>query len=87
MDSFIPDLKALHPEVIVVGGDHSSPAVLRAHSWHPVPTLIYSQNVRPDGITKFGERACAAGSLGIFPAKDIMPIALANAGRIAKYGA
>jgi len=87
VDSFIPDLKALHPDVIVVGGDHSSPAVLRAHSWHPVPTLIYSQNVRPDGITKFGERACAAGSLGIFPAKDIMPIALANAGRIAKYGA
>jgi 2,3-bisphosphoglycerate-independent phosphoglycerate mutase len=87
VDSFIPDLKSLNPDVIIIGGDHSSPAVLRAHSWHPVPTLIYSKYIRPDGIPIFGERACAGGSLGIFPAKNIMPIALANAGRIAKYGA
>jgi 2,3-bisphosphoglycerate-independent phosphoglycerate mutase len=87
VDSYIPGLLTLQPDVVIVSGDHSSPAVLRSHSWHPVPTLLYSKYVRPDGINKFGERACAGGSLGVLPAKDIMPIALANAGRIAKYGA
>jgi 2,3-bisphosphoglycerate-independent phosphoglycerate mutase len=87
VDSYIPGLLTLQPDVVIVSGDHSSPAVLRSHSWHPVPTLLYSKYVRPDGIKKFGERACAGGSLGVLPAKDIMPIALANAGRIAKYGA
>lgn len=87
VDTFIPGLMALQPDVVIVGGDHSSPAVLRSHSWHPVPTLIYSKNVRPDGISSFGERACAGGSLGVLPAKHIMPVALANAGRVGKYGA
>ena len=87
VDSFIPGLMALQPDVVIVSGDHSSPAVLKSHSWHPVPTLIYARNVRPDGIAEFGERVCAHGSLGILPAKDIMPIALANAGRMSKYGA
>lgn len=87
VDSLIPELISLQPDVVVVGGDHSSPAVLKSHSWHPVPTLIYSKYARPGGAVKFGERACAGGSLGVLPAKDIMPIALANAGRIAKFGA
>ncbi len=87
IDAHIPRLLALQPDVLVVGGDHSSPAVLRAHSWHPVPTLVYSRHVLPDGIAAFGERACARGSLGVFPATHILPLALANAGRIAKYGA
>jgi 2,3-bisphosphoglycerate-independent phosphoglycerate mutase len=87
VDALIPRLMALQPDVFIVGGDHSSPAVLKAHSWHPVPALLYSRFVRADGVSEFGERACARGSLGVFPAKDIMPIALANAGRIAKYGA
>ncbi len=83
----LPRLLALRPDVVIVSGDHSSPAVLKSHSWHPVPTLLYSKVVRPDRIAEFGERACARGSLGILPAKHIMPIALANAGRLAKYGA
>jgi 2,3-bisphosphoglycerate-independent phosphoglycerate mutase len=87
VDELIPRLVALDPDVIIVSGDHSSPAVLKSHSWHPVPTLLYSKIVRPDGIPEFGERACLRGSLGIIPAKDVMPLALANAGRIAKYGA
>lgn len=87
VDQLLPRLLALEPDVVIVGGDHSSPAVLRAHSWHPVPVLLYSRQVRPDGIAEFGERACARGSLGTLPAKMVMPIALANAGRIAKYGA
>jgi len=87
VDALLPRLMALKPDVVIVSGDHSSPAVLKSHSWHPVPTLIYSKYVRADGIAEFGERACGRGNLGTLPAKDIMPIALANAGRIAKLGA
>jgi len=87
VDAQIPSLLALKPDVVIVGGDHSSPAVLKSHSWHSVPLLLYSRYVRADGIVEFGERACARGSLGVLPAKDVMPIALANAKRLAKYGA
>ncbi|OGO60102.1 MAG: phosphoglycerate mutase [Chloroflexi bacterium RBG_19FT_COMBO_49_13] len=87
VDAFVPRLLALDPDVVIVGGDHSSPAVLKSHSWHPVPTLLFSRYVRTDGIPEFGERSCSRGSLGIIPAKNIMPLALANALRIAKYGA
>lgn len=87
IDSLIPGLMALDPDVVVVTGDHSSPAVMKSHSWHPVPLLLYSKLVRPDGIAEFGERACSRGSLGVLPAKHVIWLALANAGRIAKYGA
>jgi 2,3-bisphosphoglycerate-independent phosphoglycerate mutase len=87
VDALLPRLLALQPDVIVVGGDHSSPAVLKAHSWHPVPVLIHGAYVRPDGIAEFGEHACLRGSLGVIPATHVIPIALANAGRISKYGA
>jgi len=87
VDSLMPRLLALDPDVIVVGGDHSSPAVLKSHSWHPVPVLIYGKYVRPDGICEFGEHACSRGSLGVLPATHVIRIALANAGRITKYGA
>jgi 2,3-bisphosphoglycerate-independent phosphoglycerate mutase len=87
VDALMPRLMALNPDVVIVSGDHSSPAVLKSHSWHPVPTLLYGRYVRADGIAQFGERACARGSLGVIPAKDVMPLALANAGRITKYGA
>ncbi len=60
---------------------------MKSHSWHPVPALLYSPIVRADSITEFGERACVRGSLGVLPARDVMPLALANAHRIAKYGA
>ncbi|HCS40005.1 MAG TPA: phosphoglycerate mutase [Anaerolineaceae bacterium] len=87
VDALIPRLTALNPDVVIVSGDHSSPAALKFHSWHPVPTLLFSNYVRPDGISSFGERNCLKGSLGILPAKEVMPIALANAFRLAKYGA
>jgi 2,3-bisphosphoglycerate-independent phosphoglycerate mutase len=87
VDQLLPRLLALQPDVLIVGGDHSTPSLLSAHSWHPVPLLMYSKQARPDGITEFGERACVRGGLGILPATMVMPIALANAGRVAKYGA
>jgi 2,3-bisphosphoglycerate-independent phosphoglycerate mutase len=87
VDALLPRLLDLQPDVVVVGGDHSSPAVLKSHSWHPVPILIYGAYVRPDGIAEFGEHACMHGSLHVIPATHVIPIALANAGRLSKYGA
>jgi len=87
VDGQIPRLMALNPDVVIVGGDHSSPAVLKSHSWHPVPLLLYSRLARPDGLAEFGERSCQRGSLGVIPATHVMPLALAHAGRFAKYGA
>jgi 2,3-bisphosphoglycerate-independent phosphoglycerate mutase len=87
VDALIPRLFSLQPDVVIISGDHSSPAILKSHSWHPVPTMIYSHYVRADGIAEFGERACKSGGLGMIPAKDIMSLALANALRMAKYGA
>jgi 2,3-bisphosphoglycerate-independent phosphoglycerate mutase len=86
VDALLPRLMELNPDVVIVSGDHSTPAVMKAHSWHPIPALLYSKYARPDSIAEFGERACGRGSLGVFPAKHIMPLALANAGRVAKYG-
>jgi 2,3-bisphosphoglycerate-independent phosphoglycerate mutase len=87
VDAQIPRLMALQPDVAIIGGDHSTPSVLKSHSWHSVPLLLYSRYTRGNGKAEFGEEACAHGSLGILPAKEIMPIALAHAGRVAKYGA
>jgi 2,3-bisphosphoglycerate-independent phosphoglycerate mutase len=87
VDSLIPQLLDLSPDVVVVTGDHSTPALLKSHSWHPVPCLVYSQWCRPDKVTEFSELACESGSLGRFSAMDIMPLAMANALKLKKYGA
>jgi len=71
----------------VVTGDHSTPAMLKGHGWHPVPLLINSNWCRPDGVKYFSESACITGGLGRIPAVDIMPLAMANALKLAKYGA
>lgn len=86
-DSFIPRVEALRPDVLVVTGDHSTPAKLKSHSWHPVPTLLVADTCRPDGASEFSERACRTGGLGHFEAMYLMPLALAHAGRLAKFGA
>jgi len=87
VDAALPRLLDLEPAVIVVTGDHSTPALLKAHSWHPVPFLLYSQWCRPDDVVEFSETACAKGSLGRFPALEVMPLALANALKLTKFGA
>jgi 2,3-bisphosphoglycerate-independent phosphoglycerate mutase len=87
VDAVIGDLVALEPDVLVVTGDHSSPTQLSAHSWHPVPTLLWGPRVGRDAVSSFGERACATGLLGQRPTMDLMPIMLAVAGRLEKYGA
>jgi 2,3-bisphosphoglycerate-independent phosphoglycerate mutase len=87
VDHEIPRLLALKPDVIVITGDHSTPATYQAHSWHPVPVLLWSQWVRPDGATGFSERECRFGSLGRLRAAELMPIIMSNADRLTKFGA
>ncbi len=87
LDAAIPALRELGPDVIAVSGDHSTPSQLAAHSWHPVPGLVWSHHCGRDDTQTFGERACARGGLGIRSTKTLMPILLANAGRLRKYGA
>jgi len=86
-DKALSNLTSLKPEVIVVTGDHSTPATLKSHSWHPLPLVLYSEWCRPDRVGEFSESACISGGLGRFPATQIMPLAMANALKLAKFGA
>jgi len=87
VDAALPDLLALNPDVLVITGDHSTPAAVKRHSWHPVPVLLAANTVRRETATEFGETACLHGSLGYIHHTDIMPLALAHALRLGKYGA
>lgn len=88
VDAAIPRFLDLKPDVFIVTGDHSTPAVWGAHSCHPVPTLLYTQRLgRRNAVKGFGETECLQGALGQFPAVDLMPLALGYAGRMAKFGA
>jgi len=87
LDAMIPRITALKPTVLIVTGDHSTPSFLRAHSWHPVPTVLVADACRTDACRTFGERQCVQGGLGQFEGKYLMPLALANAGRLEKFGA
>jgi 2,3-bisphosphoglycerate-independent phosphoglycerate mutase len=87
-DSYLPQLLDLEPDVMMVTGDHSTPALMAAHSWHPVPFMLHGRNVRTvDESGGFDETHCARGALGIFYAKDALTMAMAHAGKLVKYGA
>ena len=87
VDRFVPAILKLNPDVLVITGDHSTPALLKSHSWPPNPILLYSKYIRPDGIRRFTERHCQKGQLGRFPAVDILPLMLANGLKLKKFGA
>ena len=87
LDRALPRIEALRPDVLVVTGDHSTPSRLKSHSWHPVPTLLVADTCRPDGLGAFSEKDCLRGGFGIFPAKHLMLLAMAHAGRFGKFGA
>jgi 2,3-bisphosphoglycerate-independent phosphoglycerate mutase len=87
LDGVIADVADQEPDVLVVTGDHATPSQMAAHSWHPVPALIWGPRVGRDDVDRFGERWCRYGLLGRRPTKELMPIVLACAGRLAKYGA
>jgi 2,3-bisphosphoglycerate-independent phosphoglycerate mutase len=86
-DARLPDILALRPDVLAVSGDHSTPSILAAHGWQPVPALVASAYCGADHVSRFTERDCAGGALGLVPAQDLMPVLMANALRFAKYGA
>ncbi len=87
VDSLLPRITALQPDVLVVTGDHSTPAALAGHSWHPVPVLLAAGTCRPDRVERFGEGDCLAGGLGRMPMASLMSVVLAHAGRLTKFGA
>ena len=87
LDAVIPALRSLNPDVLMVTGDHSTPAILKAHSWHPVPFMLHAPWRYPDDVRAFSERDCRDGDLGRFAATDVMPLAMAHAMKLAKYGA
>ena len=86
LDEHIPNILNLEPDVLMVAGDHATPAIMASHSWHPVPFLLHSGLTLGEGVDGFNERACAQGSLGRIPAKTIMLLALSHAGKLSKYG-
>jgi len=86
-DSFVPKVEALEPDVIIVSGDHSTPSIMAAHGWQPVPVVIRSRYSGADPVRAFNERACAGGTLGTLPAHHLMPLVMANALRLTKFGA
>jgi 2,3-bisphosphoglycerate-independent phosphoglycerate mutase len=87
VDRRLPRLLATHPDVLVVTGDHSTPAAMAAHSWHPVPMLLHAQYVRRGTADRFDETACLSGSLSLRPGVHLLGLALAAAGRLKKFGA
>lgn len=87
VDAALPQLLALRPDVLAVTGDHSTPAPMKSHSWHPVPLLVSAATAYVDGATEFSESAATAGHLGTFPSRDLIGLLLAHAGRLAKFGA
>ena len=87
VDRHIPVLVELAPDVIAVTGDHSTPALLKGHSWHPNPFILCSRYERIDDVKEFAEAACAKGGLGRFLAVHEMPLMLAAALKLTKFGA
>ncbi len=87
VDSAVGEIEKLQPDVIAVTADHSTPALLGGHSWHPNPFLLVSRYAMADNLSGFSERECRKGSFGVFPATDIMPLLLAHSLRLRKFGA
>ncbi len=86
-DTLLPSILKLNFDAIAITSDHSTPAVLKGHSWHPNPFLLYSENSRKDDYDKFSEKNCAKGSLGIFLQTKVMPLLLAHSLKLKKFGA
>ena len=86
LDPLIPRIRELNPDVFMVAGDHSTPAIMAAHSWHPVPFMLHSRLTRGEGIPGFNERDCNLGSIGSIPATNVMLLAMSHSGKLTKYG-
>ena len=86
LDPFIPQILELEPDVLMVAGDHATPAIMAAHSWHPVPFMLHSKLTKGQGVPTFDEKACALGAIGSIPATSAMVLGLSHAGKMTKFG-
>ncbi|MCD6522056.1 2,3-bisphosphoglycerate-independent phosphoglycerate mutase [Candidatus Calescamantes bacterium] len=87
LDKNLPPILALEPDVLCITADHSTPTQLKAHSWHPVPVVIRAKTCFRDNVQRFSEWDCLHGILGKFPALYLMPLLLAHALKLKKFGA
>ncbi|MCM8758978.1 MAG: phosphoglycerate mutase, partial [Candidatus Omnitrophica bacterium] len=86
-DEKISKIRHLNFEVVCITGDHSTPCLLKSHSWHPVPVVVVSRNLITDSVERLTERECSKGILGTIRSTDIMYILLACALKFEKFGA
>ncbi len=86
-DRALPEILNMKFDVLSITGDHSTPVIFKKHSWHPVPVLINAEKCFSDGIKRFTEKNCIHGSIGTIPMKQLMPLLLAHAGKLEKFGA
>jgi len=87
MDRALPSLLEADPDVLIVTGDHSTPCALKAHSWHPVPVLMKAPHLRGGQVARFDELACRGGEIGTICSKELIPLAMAHAEKLEKFGA
>ena len=87
MDAALPTLMRAKPDVLIVTGDHSTPPTLKAHSWHPVPVLMHAPHLRGGQSASFDEVSCRAGEIGTIASKELLPLAMAHADKLEKFGA
>ena len=87
MLDLLPQILSLAPDVLGIVGDHSTPSKLKSHSWHPVPFLIHNGHGRFDPAQRFTEGEALKGTLGLRRGTDVMPLLMANALKLNKYGA
>ncbi len=85
-DLAVPPIVRLKPAVLIVTGDRTAPALEPGDTWHPVPLLLTGRHALPDETHYFSELGCARGVLGTIRACDVVPLALAHAGRLAPFG-
>ncbi len=86
LDPLIPEIRKLNPDVLLVAGDHATPAIMASHSWHPVPFMLHSKLTRGEGVKAFDERSCRQGSVGNILATQVMLLAMSHAGKLTKFG-
>ncbi len=87
MDAALPILLEKKPDALIITGDHSTPAAIASHSWHPVPTLIHAPYLRGPFLAEFNEKTCLQGEFGSFHAKEMLPLAMAHTLKLQKFGA
>ena len=86
-DAHLPTLLDLPDAVIAITGDHSTPAMMKSHSWHPVPALIKGPYMRGCPAMRFTEAEALKGALGRMRGMELLSEILAQAGRLKKFGA